>query len=290
MLIDEQFRKCVTLLSVEGTDRLSGDVGSIPVGTGFFVSVPFGGDPNRGVVYVVTALHVLYGSRPTHPLQARLNLHSDTWVESGQPRFIDIPIPTENWVEHATSDVAVAPMPNLLAAVDARWIDIGTLAGSSYIEQRGVGVGEEVFFTGLFSQHPGRQLFQPIVRFGNISMMPHEKVIVKIIPDTPVPIDAYLVEARSWGGHSGSPAFVYLAPDRNPGSLTFSSEGFIALLGLVSGHYPIPVSEHYPRDSLDSTVGSANSGIAVVVPSQAILDLLNGDELVAARTATLGGS
>jgi hypothetical protein len=56
-----------------------------------------------------------------------------------------------------------------------------------------------------------------------------------------------------------------------------------ALLGLVSGHYPIPRQPEHVRDSLDSTIGSANAGIAVVVPAQAIIDVAMSDELVRQR-------
>ena len=285
MLIDEQFRKCVALLWVDVHDPLTGAPKSAPSGTAFFVSVPAG--PDKAFLYVVTALHVVYNSRPYGLLKLRLNLVPGP-RPTGSPEFVDLAIAPDAWIEHPTTDVAVARMGRLdLSVVDLRYVGIDMLASSNYAEAQRIGVGDEVFFAGLFSPHPGQERFQPIVRFGNISMMPHEKVTVEIIPKTPVAIDAYLIEARSWGGHSGSPTFIYYPPDRNPGSLLVGGSA-PALLGLVSGHFPVPAHGQYARDSLDSTLGSANAGIAVIVPSQAIIELLMSDDLVEERREVLG--
>jgi hypothetical protein len=74
---------------------------------------------------------------------------------------------------------------------------------------------------GLFSEHPGGDHNEPIARFGNIALMPAEKVTVDV-GDSTAHIRAYLVEARSWGGHSGSPAFVFFPPDRFLNSISVS--------------------------------------------------------------------
>jgi hypothetical protein len=52
----------------------------------------------------------------------------------------------------------------------------------------------------------GRQRNIPIVRIGNVASMPHEPVATK----NRGAIEAYLVEARSVGGLSGSPVLVQL--------------------------------------------------------------------------------
>ena len=44
------------------------------------------------------------------------------------------------------------------------------------LSQFSIGIGDEVFVTGLFRGHTGRQRNVPIVRVGNIAAMPEEKV------------------------------------------------------------------------------------------------------------------
>ncbi len=73
-------------------------------------------------------------------------------------------------------------------------------ATDEIIKDQNIGLGDEVFITGLFGYVAGSQKNIPIVRVGNIAMMPDEKV-----PTEGEPMEAYLIEARSMGGLSGSP-------------------------------------------------------------------------------------
>jgi hypothetical protein len=132
---------------------------------------------------------------------------------------------------------------------------------------------------GLFSEHPGTEHNQPISRFGNIALMPGEEVTVNV-GDSTARIRAYVVEARSWGGHSGSPAFVAFPPDRFLNSITVNEGVPIFLLGLVQGHYDIEREMKFQGD-----IGkvSSNAGIAVVVPAQDIYDLLVSEDVIGAE-------
>jgi hypothetical protein len=150
------------------------------------------------------------------------------------------------------------------------------------VAEHRLGLGDEVFFTGLFSEHPGRERVQPIMRFGNLSMMPNEPIKVKDLR-VASEIGAYLVEARSWGGHSGSPAFVYYPPDRSGVSIQMSTSLPVFLLGLVHGHYEIKSDVALTGDILGSGKVPINAGMALVVPSQKIVDVLMDDELVTTR-------
>jgi hypothetical protein len=145
-----------------------------------------------------------------------------------------------------------------------------------------------VFFVGLFSEHPGVERNQPILRFGNISMMPGEKLLVNL-GDSSARIRAYLVEARSWGGHSGSPAFVYFPPDRFGNSISVGMTLPIFLLGLVQGHYDIKSDVKFIGDVEEGQV-AINAGIAAVVPAQEIYDLLMSGEVLAERDEARGTS
>jgi hypothetical protein len=71
-----------------------------------------------------------------------------------------------------------------------------------------VGVGDEIFVTGLFANYVGKNRNVPILRFGNLAAYPTERVQTRI-KDQNVEMDAYLIDARSAGGLSGSPVFYH---------------------------------------------------------------------------------
>jgi len=56
MLINEEFRKCVTFLFVEKADSATGTFKKEPRATAFFVAVPINGV--ESVIYAITARHV----------------------------------------------------------------------------------------------------------------------------------------------------------------------------------------------------------------------------------------
>jgi hypothetical protein len=170
-----------------------------------------------------------------------------------------------------------------------------------------VQVGDETFAPGLFVQSAGNNRNLPIVRFGNVARMPGEEMIfLDTIQRGRVAIRAYLVETHSWGGFSGSPMFWHFeyniaaaltamrAVNTAPSPLdvmtraphpekieVVTNRGYAtALLGLVSGHYDIPLK------SKDQSVETAiNAGIAVVTPAQNVRELLMRPDLVNERKA-----
>jgi len=134
--------------------------------------------------------------------------------------------------------------------------------------------------TGLFSRLAGTKQNVPIVRTGNLAMMPGEKV-----PTTFGEIDAYLIEARSIGGLSGSPVFVRethsIAIQReNIGTVPLTGIGAHFLLGVIHGHWDLP-----PGAAIDATAdqGSINMGIAIVTPATMLLEVLAQPALEAMR-------
>jgi hypothetical protein len=155
-------------------------------------------------------------------------------------------------------------------------------------------VGDDVFFVGLFSQQPGRERNLPIARFGAISRMPVEPITVRR-DETTEELTGYLVEARSWGGHSGSPVFwysripktEYVPAPRDPAfpsglMPTFREYHLISLLGLVSAHFDIPQAAEVQGDILGHIETRLNAGIAVVTPANAISELLARSDVAAA--------
>ena len=130
--------------------------------------------------------------------------------------------------------------------------------------ENGIGAGDEVFMAGLFTKHSGTSKNMPIVRMGNVAMMPRDAVETKYGD-----METYLIEARSIGGMSGSPVFVCKAD-------VIGEPGRMWLMGLIHGHWQL-------RDegSADTVIedltsnGPINMGIAIVVPAQKIWETLH---------------
>lgn len=279
MLVDEQYRKATSFLYEDevGSDKRR------PCGTVFLVSVEITSEIMD--VYAVTARHVIVQSWSKRTLYFRAPK-----INGG---YIDIALQHKNWYQHPKTDVALIPI-ELPKNVDVKVIPHTHLADNDFLKRHNVGEGDEVFFIGLFSQHFGTKKPLPIIRFGNIALMPLEPV--RIIPEPgtqPIEVEAYLVEARSWGGQSGSPTFVHFPPNRIPGVLTLPEypvrEPHYHLLGLVSGHYDIRQNINLDDNETDLIV-SQNSGIGVVIPANYILEILQWEELRDRRSRLISNS
>lgn len=243
-------------------------------GTAFLVMVP-GEQHNGSFAYLVTAKHVLDQIKKESAdgsFVVRANL------VNGQSIIFNADI--DHWFYHEDKDVDVAvsifaPPPDV-ENLDTRFIPIENFLTESDIKNYGIGSGDEVFMGGLFVKAAGELQNMPIVRMGNIALMPKEK-----IPHGYKLIDAYLIEGRSIGGLSGSPAFVSATvkiamPPSNPQKFYFAP-GQSFFLGLVRGHWDVP-----PKLSLVEAE-KVNMGISVVVPANKIKDILYQPEQIELR-------
>jgi hypothetical protein len=170
-----------------------------------------------------------------------------------------MPIRAEAWVEHPTSDVAVAEVALRDDVHEVALVPLDLLADGGLVAEYDIGEGDEVFMPGLFTRVPGETRDQPIIRFGHIALGLQDSLVVEM-PSGNARMSAYLIEARSWGGHSGSPVFVSTL-----GSEPFGAkrEGIARLLGLIHGHYEIETKikfKVYEDDAAArSTPGSGSS-------------------------------
>lgn len=237
-----------------------------PRGTGFFVV------DERGC-FLVTARHVVESARAAGGLWARME-------SDGAAVSVDIS-DFDSWFLSGTTDVAVRTFP-VEQLGDHRGVGLDWFATDDWLSENWVGPGDDVFFVGLFSPLASQERVAPITRFGNISLPPGEPVPIRTPDGSTVRVEAWLVEARSWGGQSGSPAFIWLQPMRYPGVFVVPSfdgdpgqGGVIAqkdqvhLLGLVVGHFDLRQDVAFVPDALEGSVG-ANTGIAVVIPAKEI--------------------
>ena len=278
MLIPDLIRKCVVHLYEDdpaepGRKR--------PVGTAFGLCIELDHAPGHSACYLVTARHVVNGVRSgSGMLYARFNQQGGG--------TLDVPVAPDDWVSHRATDIAAIPLAIGPDVVEFKPLAADVVAPDDFVRNNRVGEGDDVFFVGLFTQFPGRIKNQPIIRFGKIALARHEPIAIRSdpAPDADVmSVDAYLVETHSWGGSSGAPAFVYFEPSRRQWSRTHADA---PLLGLVHGHYEIDAAVKFPGDirygDENGRVG-INTGIAIVIPASAIMELLMYDELAAARKA-----
>jgi hypothetical protein len=194
-------------------------------------------------------------------------------------------------------DVAVTPLPRVpdheyLAIAESMFLDDRTIA------ETGIGVGDDVYMTGLFNRVRGRSRNLPIVRMGNISLIPDAGELVPGVKmqGRGVDADVYLIEARSLGGLSGSPAFVRTTVEMDVAvwrdglerKASCLAPGETFLLGLVHGHWEVhkeDINESHPRFLKKTDKDAVNMGIAIVVPAKKIREVLYHPELVEMRRA-----
>jgi hypothetical protein len=214
-----------------------------------------------------------------------------------------VPTRRVDWFCHDSADVAVTPFkPG--GIIEANAIPVDGMVDESYRlasppldptlpllygdGQVSLMLADEVFFVGLFVQSAGTIRNLPIIRFGNISRLASEPIVIETKARGLVKIDAHLVEARSHGGHSGSPAFwafpySEIKGMNHPelGTLYLPLERqVVALIGLVSAHFDIPTKA--TTGDADFEI-KANSGIAAVTPAHKIKELLERRDVMEER-------
>lgn len=285
MRVPEVYRRCVCFLLVKVTDE-KGEYDHF-IGTGFFVQYWDGACHYR---YLVTARHVLERVFKRGYTQIYIRLNKS---EGGS---VIMPIPDE-WVypENPAIDIAILPYPPYDSRFEELAIQVTNFALRAMVEKMGIGIGDELLIVGLFSQHEGERRNIPIVRAGIIAAMPEEP-FVETIKTKGKPkkkqFNAYLAEARSIGGLSGSPVFAVLEPGRkklepDEDSYKAVAKWNIWLLGVVRGHWNLKRRDA-ARDSLEDDLEAEeverfNTGIALVTPSQDVYNLIMGEKLVKQR-------
>jgi hypothetical protein len=189
-----------------------------------------------------------------------------------------MPVPSgDAWVFHPKPvprvDVAALPISGdagkKLLDMGCRWIPRTMLFSESELLENpnyGVGLSDEVLAIGLFTNHTGKERNEPILRTGNIAMIPTEPVATNPVFG---PMQIYLVELRSIAGMSGSPVVV---PHRVP---IGQPQRPVSLLGVLLGHYDV--------DQADGTTAAVNMGIGMVAPARLLGEVLDDESLVKRR-------
>lgn len=275
MRVPEDFKQSVAFFGIrrnDGTFRANA--------TGFFVSV----EPDY--VYLVTARHVtehfhedMYIMR-TNP---KPYVRSLEWYTHRDMEMNKI----NHWYIHTDEsvDIAVASLASLSPRLLAQRTipenmfflhnnqlitftpDEAQIALHNALTQQPnstppekpstINIGDETSTVGLYSLVPGRNDNVPVIRIGNIAMMPGEPI--RCADD--IERELYLIEMRSIAGLSGSPVFA-LSPITN----TFF------LIGMIHGHHTIKESET-----------TLHTGMALVTPIKRLQEILYQPKLVELR-------
>ncbi len=281
MRISDQVKRCVGFVGIRTPSGVQWG------GTAFFVSLnetcSLHGDATfeRKFSYMVTAKHVAD------------KLNGSDWVvriNNREGRSVEFEATGIKWWDHPTESATVDSVVTPFAfqkALDVATISDSLFATPELLEEYEIGVGDEVYVAGLFSKITDTGKNQPVVRTGHFAMMPNEKIPFAQLGM----IEAYLIEMKSFGGLSGCPVFV-----RHTVSLPLTDEpnsspvgrfkrlyggGSSYLLGSMIGHWMVP-------DESDPALKEAlNLGLAAVVPTYKIIEVLRHPELVLMRKAEM---
>jgi hypothetical protein len=235
------------------------------LGTAFFVSRRVRGQ--EGFAYTVTAAHVIEKA-----LQLGLEAVY-VRVNSREPgRSIWMIAPMDQWLFHPSDsacDVAVYRGGPPWGVASILTVPLSNLRRQQQLADEGIGIGTDIFVSGLFRHHIGDARNETIVRTGNLAALPAELIQTKrgAIP-------GYLIEARSIGGLSGAPVFAHLGDHRVvDGHVQTSSTPVFFLIGLMHGHFQTGAAEiDAAADSTDSP--GVHAGVGVVVRADEILTVI----------------
>jgi hypothetical protein len=262
-----------------------------PAGTGFFVGVPDSTNPAVSYVYLVTAKHVLFDSKANslYPkIITRLNKRGGSVLRGEIPLVAQGSDRTVYFHSDPTVDLAVIPTGWPTSdIIEGKWFPEKLISDKARLKSLHIEEGTEVFFTGLFTQHIGTKRNYPIFRFGHLALVTDEKISW----GGGQMAELFLMESSSYGGNSGSPVFFLLDLTRPPEDLR---DGPLHLAGVMSGAFQDikkanaiiekseasegTLVEQAARQTIEMSFAT-NIGIAGVVPSYKLLEILHSEEL-----------
>lgn len=258
MQIPDEILKCVAFAESQAAD------GWVLRGTVFFVSESLP-PTDRSISWLVTAAHV-YNRIKTESIDGRI------WIRVNTKNGASRKIPTElsQWSVSPDKDVAVILWP-IGPDFDHLYFPLAV----EPIREGDLSLGDELAFIGLFSGRPGNARNVPIVRVGNIAAMPGEPLDLRYWGR----MVAYLVEARSIGGLSGSPVFAVIGPVRVSEKGVRMGPRQLRLIGVMHGHFDADHRTVTDGSDAADADGAArevvNMGISVVVPLGDVIETLN---------------
>ena len=262
MRVTEDILKSVGFIAIRNLDNNTFHM----KGTAFFVVCDY---RTPQFQYVVTAKHVIeqIDKMGIDELYVMVNL------KNGQRGAVRTK--TKDWIFNSRNSIDIAIHHGIVTSeYDQLYIPLSKILSDEIIKKYDIGIGEEVIITGLFVHHHGNNKNIPIIRVGNLVMFPEDKIQTKDYI-----MDAYLIEARSIGGLSGSPVFVNLGSLRViDGELKKSDNRELYLIGIIHGHFHDRFLDL--EDKSKDEYLKLNTGIAIVIPIYKLMEMFNQKEVL----------
>jgi hypothetical protein len=238
-------------------------------GSGFLVTVP-AERAGGSFIYAVTNRHVIEAGAKV----IRMN------TTKGGTAIDDL----EGWISSPTDDLAIHPVSFSSDDFAQKGVPVEIILTEERAAKMRIGIGDAVFMVGRFVNHEGKQRNAPLVRFGMIAQMPTEPIEYEL-NGKPHSQDSIIADIRSIGGYSGSPVFLNEQNifDRAGGAPIDRHY----LIGIDWGHIKMwsPVCGPDEEPIINTQV-NINSGMAGIVPSWKLLDLIMSDDLKHFRKKT----
>jgi hypothetical protein len=271
------------------SERDAGD-GANWGGSGFLVSISSQANPSRTHLYAVSNDHVIHSC----PVIRLVQVDGDSYVLSGTDA---------DWHSHPDGDdIAIRPL-GAVAGGEFWSLGADLILSQADIDRDGIGPGDDCLMIGRYINQEFRQFDRPVVRFGNLAMMPERVYQSRRSFEQ----ESFLVDMRSQAGFSGSPVLVYfeepgwrrLSPlsdvgvGDDPEANIKALKDHVAerklsavmtstwLLGIDWGHLPVSGDVFDGNRAIGRMQVSA--GMAGVVPAWKLLDLLNEEGVNTAR-------
>lgn len=265
--IQDDVRCCVAFLGYMYPDDGNGMYFK-PHGTAFFQGY-------GGVTYLVTAKHVARSLTPPISIRASRPDGTSVLIEDAYPQ----------WFFHPDPNVDLAIVVGITDGALA--IPEEMLLTSEKLKKQNIGVGNEVHIVGLYRIFPGQARNFPVVHTGHIAMAPPDECVPMIDRNTQLLsyVNAYLIEAQTLEGLSGSPVFVRHSWELRQGDRVAFMHGDIALLGMWISAWDAP-----PAQILSVTHRDAQKvpvGMGLAMPSEKMIELFNLDEVRSHRKGIL---
>ena len=298
MQVDARTMKSVVFLGEPAGNGFRAD------GTAFFLSVTE--EDAKEFVYLVSCRHVV---RPFTDREQTEPDNSSIWIRVNRKRSSPRLYETKRseWICHEDRFIDVCVFPcNLSWWEGEDDVDVGVVSASREIltpekerQQGELRVGDPLFMPSVFVGRVGSRRNIPVLRLASVAALAEEPVEwgSRRRP-------AYLIETRSLGGTSGSPVFLHTAAigrfigdgseawaDVWQNADTGEYELPYFLIGMMQGTHGGQYASDFATDPEDERVvptdADFNAGIGIVIRYQEILEVLNRDELKAARMATV---
>jgi hypothetical protein len=245
------------------------------LGTGFFVFVPDERvGKNGGFNYLVTNRHVaqpgIEDGKPCRVVGYTFLLNHKGGSDREPDHLQAVPfvpiVPNDTWLfsDDDSVDLAVTNFSVSQTDWDYQTIPLNLFVLPEMGDQKQIVEGDPVLFAGLFIQYAGSSKLEPIIRSGNIAMLPTDLIETTLKK----PGRVYLAEAHAFGGNSGSPMFVDV--NKFKGSIGFDYR----FLGVVAGEVYETNDLTLQTTATYKGTLAANSNISMVVPAQEVIKIL----------------